>query len=201
MGSGTGSSFSGGSTASSMDPAFFLGVVGGVSWVFVGLVFLAIGIVLLRGRHRSQHACTATTMGVVSDITSRTTHNGVVFSPLFEYEVNGLKYIKQNQLRHRRARRGALQPERPTRALPASRHIRQNARHRPHPRRRRLPDHRCPLGLLLPRHAPVVTPNTGDGSLPNTRDGSPFFCLTQGTALCVSLAFVHQSAKQQRLQG
>ena len=46
MGSGTGSSFSGGSTASSMDPAFFLGVVGGVSWVFVGLVFLAIGIEL-----------------------------------------------------------------------------------------------------------------------------------------------------------
>lgn len=96
MGSGTGSSFSGGSTASSMDPAFFLGVVGGVSWVFVGLVFLAIGIVLLRGRHRSQHACTATTMGVVSDITSRATHNGVVFSPLFEYEVDGLKYIKSS---------------------------------------------------------------------------------------------------------
>ncbi len=96
MGSGTGSSFSGGSTASNADPMFFLGVVGGLSWVFVGLVLLVIGVVLLRGRHRSQHTCTATTMGIVSDITSRATYSGVVFSPLFEYEVNGLKYIKSS---------------------------------------------------------------------------------------------------------
>lgn len=96
MRGGSGSSFSGnGASGESEFAALFLAVVGGGVWLVVGGVFLVIGIYLLRKRARCQKACTATTTGVVADISQRVSNkSGVMFSPVFEYEVDGLTYVK-----------------------------------------------------------------------------------------------------------
>ena len=84
----------GGGIGSIEDARFFLLAVGGGLWLFVGGLFLVIGIVLLNSGKRKRKRCTATVMGRVVDIVPSMGSSGTLWSPVFSYEVGGLTYVE-----------------------------------------------------------------------------------------------------------
>lgn len=88
-------SFSNASHALSDETAgLFLAVVGGGVWMVVGIVFLIIGVCLLTKRTRRATSCTAKTTGHVADLAVSTSGGCTMWSPVIQYEVDGLIYVK-----------------------------------------------------------------------------------------------------------
>ncbi len=84
-------------TDESMPIIIFCGICG-----LIGIIFCIIGIALLRNRKSKEKRCTSTAFGKVTDIVMHRTRDidsnaySTSWYPVFEYEVGGLKFVKES---------------------------------------------------------------------------------------------------------
>ena len=75
---------------------FFSGI-----WTLIGVVFLIIGIVMLKNAKKKRINCTSQTYGKVTDIVRRVSQDSdgsssVSWHPVFEYHIGELKYVQDS---------------------------------------------------------------------------------------------------------
>lgn len=75
---------------------FFSGI-----WTLIGVVFLIIGIVMLKNAKKKRINCTSQTYGKVTDIVRRVSQDSdgsssVSWHPVFEYNIGELKYVQES---------------------------------------------------------------------------------------------------------
>lgn len=82
------------------DELIFIIIFSG-AWSLIGIIFLIIGVAVLKNKKRKQINCTSKIYGKVIDIVRHETYkkNGIYSSswyPVFEYNIGELKYIKES---------------------------------------------------------------------------------------------------------
>lgn len=66
-----------------------------VLWIFVGVIFLIVGIVALNNGKEKEINCTSKTYGKVINIVEYSNSDSLVYYPVFEYNIGELKFIKE----------------------------------------------------------------------------------------------------------
>ncbi len=84
------------------DSTLFIMIFSGI-WGLVGVIFLCIGLMLLKNQKKKMINCTSKTYGKVIDLVRRSSNYGSSghsssWHPVFEYEIGELKYIKESNI-------------------------------------------------------------------------------------------------------